>query len=153
MPRPDGYMTPPEFAKAIGVDERSVRRYFEEGRFHDAFRSDSGRIWIANSELEGWTLASAPQSRVQGVYFAQAENGPIRIGHSTDVLRRLAAIQADCPVDVRLLVTLREAPPDLAEKIRVRFDGARIRGKWFKPIPSLLALIDQVRTGHTNPDN
>jgi hypothetical protein len=78
------------------------------------------------------------------VYFAQAgTNGPIKIGTSRNLTRRIAAMQMYSPHGIRLLAT----EPGGVEAERAyhhRFNSAALAGEWFQPTPELLALIAQI---------
>ncbi len=75
------------------------------------------------------------------VYFIQmGEDGPIKIGHSRDVGRRLKSMQTSCPALLRLLGTIAGAQECL---VHVRFHHLRIAGEWFRAEPDLLDFITQ----------
>lgn len=78
------------------------------------------------------------------VYFMQGENGgPIKIGQtSRKVSERLAAIQANCAVRLRILgIQVCWKPEVLERRLHARFDAARIWYEWFSPTDELLAYI------------
>lgn len=84
--------------------------------------------------------AAAP---LGGIYFAQAgDEGPIKIGWSQDVERRMASLQVGCWVHVRLVATL---PGRRIDEVAMhqRFAAARIRGEWFHHAPVLAWLEGQ----------
>ncbi len=70
--------------------------------------------------------------------------GPVKIGHSRDVERRLANVQEWLPFEVAVLATL---PGGAAEEhdIHHAFSAARIRGEWFKATAGLLALVEHAK--------
>lgn len=99
---------------------------------------------------KGQTFARRPAATF--VYFIQAESGPIKIGQSQDIERRLRALQA-ASADRLLLVgwihdTDCQKDP-LEARLHRRFAKARVAGEWFHPVPELLAFIRQEGRGGT----
>lgn len=82
-----------------------------------------------------------------GVYFVQ-ESGmmAIKIGVAKDVDGRVREMAVGTP---HLLVVLAVVNGDrrVEQSLHARFARARIRGEWFRPVPELLAYIEQIRTG------
>ena len=79
------------------------------------------------------------------VYFIQGENGgPIKIGLSQDVKKRLYALQIGHPDN---LVVLVDIPGDEVVELEMhkKFDDCRLRGEWFKPTDRLLAFIKSIK--------
>lgn len=79
------------------------------------------------------------------VYFVQAgEGGPIKIGWSTDVSRRMAGLRpgTSAPLKLLLVVPGTRASEKAAHD---KFKAYRLHGEWFKPDPRLLAAIEQIR--------
>lgn len=85
-------------------------------------------------------------SRKDEVYFIGGDEGPIKIGYSTWVARRLEEFQAVSPVPMRVLARMPGKRAAEAEFHR-RFDAGRLHGEWFERTPELLALIDQIAHG------
>lgn len=77
------------------------------------------------------------------IYFVQAgETGPIKIGWSVRANVRLSDLQTGCPEPLRLL----GAVPGKKHEERMfhrMFRHARIRGEWFHPVPSIVALATE----------
>ena len=74
------------------------------------------------------------------VYFIRAgEDGPVKIGHATDVLARLADLQVAHHAELKLA---REIPGGLAEEawLHRRFCSLRIRGEWFRFSDEMLTI-------------
>lgn len=78
------------------------------------------------------------------VYFAQAKNGPIKIGYSADVPRRLAQIARGMCQAVDLLATL---PGDRRTEFYFHrvVREYRIMGEWFRPEPLVSQLVEAVK--------
>lgn len=80
---------------------------------------------------------------IQQVYFAQAgEDGPIKIGTSEQVDRRLKSLQLSCPQKLRLLGTV-FGGHKLERELHRMFEAHRIQGEWFRAGPDLLEYIRQ----------
>jgi hypothetical protein len=80
---------------------------------------------------------------VQGsvVYFVQAESGgPIKVGTTDRMRKRLTVLQSSCPVRLRVLATM---PGGRDEEIalHIRFDRQRLHGEWFEPHDDLIGFI------------
>ncbi len=72
------------------------------------------------------------------VYVMQAgEGGPVKIGTTTNIKRRLALIQNAQAVKVTL-VRLMEGGPDEERALHRRFAEFRLHGEWFSPEDEIL---------------
>lgn len=82
------------------------------------------------------------------VYFAKpvGMRGPIKIGCTTDIGKRLDDLMRWSPIDLELLAT---TPGDfnLEARIQRMFYDQHSRHEWFDPSPALNALIDTIRDG------
>lgn len=88
-------------------------------------------------------------TQVSGVYFVDAPddpNGLIKIGYATDVSRRVRAHQIGSPLRLRLLGVLPDVHPDVERRLHRRFDEARVRGEWFRPVDRLRRLANGEET-------
>lgn len=82
------------------------------------------------------------------LYFIQAENGPIKIGITGNVEKRLVSLKTHNPYDLTVLhvqlfddmVMAREQEKSLHH----RFQGCRINREWFKPSPELMEFIENI---------
>jgi hypothetical protein len=78
------------------------------------------------------------------VYFIQRESGPVKIGTSTNVMKRLTALQSASPEPLHI----RAACPGgsaVERAIHGLFSADRIAGEWFITSPALVALMDALR--------
>jgi hypothetical protein len=87
-----------------------------------------------------------PHPEVTGcVYFIQqGDTGPIKIGTSRDVKKRLSALQASSPVPLRLLRTI-HGERSREQNLHGQFKHLRMTGEWFRPEPDLLDYIATAR--------
>lgn len=74
----------------------------------------------------------------QWIYAIQAgEDGPVKIGITTDLRRRLKSLQASHYVELNLVVAWRD-DPEVEKLLHLANDCLCIRGEWFEPHPLLL---------------
>lgn len=78
------------------------------------------------------------------VYFIRAGAGPIKIGFTTDIKRRLPGLQTSTPKRLRVLAVM-PGRIGLERAMHQRFQEHRIAGEWFRPAPELLAFIKGLR--------
>lgn len=86
------------------------------------------------------------------VYFIGGARGPIKIGFTKDLPARLARLQSNSPVKLRVLLAVRG---DLGDELEAHgtFREFRLHGEWFKRSPELLSHIDWlVRHGMGLPE-
>lgn len=114
-------------------------------RTHDAMKR--ARAMVAS----GWRPendqppVAASIKRPELIYFIQAGAlGPIKIGITTDLTARLAALQTASPSRLYVRHTMPGSLPHERE-IHARFAHCRGRGEWFKPAGVLLDYIDRLR--------
>lgn len=83
----------------------------------------------------------------QSVYFVQAgdSNGPIKIGYSSDVAKRVASLRTGNHLPITLLVEFKHAnAPALEKRLHEMFAADRLEGEWFNPSPDLVRFIQAV---------
>jgi hypothetical protein len=75
------------------------------------------------------------------VYFVESdtERKLIKIGRSESLKRRLIALQASCPVQLRLIAAIR-APAGTENLFHAILAPARVHGEWFQPTVEVIAL-------------
>ena len=82
------------------------------------------------------------------VYFIQAiSGGPIKIGVTTNIVRRVKALQTHEPLRVLATVQGEEA---LERDLHKRFASYRKEGEWFEPAEELLEYIREVANGNNS---
>jgi hypothetical protein len=78
----------------------------------------------------------------QDIYFIQAiEGGLIKIGLAADPKKRLAAMQAGCPIQLRVLGLIHGADLFAERRLHRLFTADRRHGEWFEPSSQLLTYI------------
>jgi hypothetical protein len=80
------------------------------------------------------------------VYFVGGDDGPIKIGYTATLHRRLRALKNSSPIAVRLLAAV---PGDatLERAYHQRFAADRQHGEWFARTPDLIAAIKEISAG------
>lgn len=78
----------------------------------------------------------------QVVYFIQIQPpvGPIKIGITANIKKRLFQLQTACPYDLKVLSTI-PGWKDTELIIHEKFKNYRIRGEWFHPHQDILERI------------
>lgn len=75
------------------------------------------------------------------IYFIQGEcGGPIKIGYTTDLLKRLKTLQTGYPDLLEVLLAF-PGKPEYEKAIHKQFEEYRLNGEWFKSCPEVLARI------------
>lgn len=108
-----------------------------------------GRRWqslwsshLVDGEAISFAWRAPPRRSKSGhVYFIQAgDRGPIKIGWSCEISRRLAELQT---ANAARLVLLGYVPGTLATERawHLRFASDRLEAEWFRPSPALLDAI------------
>lgn len=84
------------------------------------------------------------------VYFIQIDgkDGPVKIGVTKDIDRRVNTISGSVPYSIRLLGVI-EGGRRLEWSLHQRFSKYHIKNEWFRPVEEILQLIDN----HTNVPN
>lgn len=79
------------------------------------------------------------------VYFIQGESGgPIKIGYTNDVKKRVNTLQTGHPDTLRVLVVI-PGSVKTEEEYHRKHGDARLRGEWFKPTEKLLTEISVLK--------
>jgi hypothetical protein len=66
--------------------------------------------------------------------------GYLKIGYSTDVASRFAAVSAASPVELAMLGLLRGTRA-LERRLHRKFEQHRVRGEWFRDVPEIRAFF------------
>lgn len=77
------------------------------------------------------------------IYFVQCgKDGPIKIGCSDDVEKRIAQMQIGCPYELALLWQIKGDNEDEAS-LHEQWKHEKVRGEWFHPSEQLLLYINR----------
>jgi hypothetical protein len=77
------------------------------------------------------------------VYFLQSEDGgPIKIGATNDVAKRIFELQT-ARADKLILLAAVSGDMMLERALHLHFASARVKGEWFSPVPELVKLINE----------
>ena len=84
-----------------------------------------------------------PRSQTHDVYFIQPkQGGPIKIGMSNDVQRRLDLFEPMNPYPLKCLGVIRTGGARLEKSLHNQFQNSRLHGEWFGPTDDLLEYIE-----------
>ena len=79
------------------------------------------------------------------VYAVRAgPRGPIKLGRTNDLPRRVSELQVGCPDELVVLLSIPADPEDESWLLQ-RFASARRRGEWFEPTEELLSWVEAAR--------
>lgn len=91
------------------------------------------------------------------IYFIRpvGQDGPIKVGYSNHIERRLAEIGKWSPVPLEIVATLEvpdsgslyAAPARLERRFHLRYSEYRLHHEWFAVHPLILADIDNINAG------
>lgn len=78
------------------------------------------------------------------VYFIQGESGgPIKIGYTTDIERRLKDLQTGYPDILKLLMAFR-GNQEYEKALHKQLQPYRLSGEWFKPDPAIYKKMNEL---------
>lgn len=143
-----GEMNAKRFSEHIQVAHGTVKRWIHEGMPCRREGVDR-RLWIDPEQAQAWleerfkgrkTIAFA---RKGFVYVAQREDGRIKVGWSSDVMRRITEMRRDAKQTVQLLACF---PGNKPAELRLhdRLKAHKYRGEWYEPHAEVMAVIDSL---------
>lgn len=103
-----------------------------------------------------WTPARVTLGETQRcVYFIQnGDDGAIKIGMTRKLQKRLADLQVNNPIELRILGAIpTNKPRDLERDLHRQFQEFRVSGEWFSPSEKLLDFIKYHVPQVHYPDN
>lgn len=84
------------------------------------------------------------------LYFIQmGEMGPIKVGITSDIKKRLIELQTGNPEQLNVLCCEKleaEKARSLEKEYHLMLRDASLKGEWFKPTPFVLEIIEDVKT-------
>ena len=105
------------------------------------------------SVYPGWAVKAAEYfsigyDRWPKVYFIGTNlEEPIKIGKAVNVARRKNSIQTGNPKRLRVLASAPEGEIINEARLHRGFDDARLVGEWFKPVPTIVSMINKLKAG------
>lgn len=93
--------------------------------------------------------STPPQRAVSDavIYFLQAgENGPVKIGVTVDLERRITQLQTGCSAPLRVLGTIPGGRTEEAA-IHRRLASFAMEGEWLRPDPSVFSHVEDLLSG------
>lgn len=106
-----------------------------------AFRAEYDRCLDGEKPPSRYAL-STPDRRLRSrqlrevVYFIGGAEGPVKIGSTVDVVKRLATLQTAHPQPLSVLATSRGGIA-VEREYHQRFAAFRLRGEWFERAPEV----------------
>lgn len=91
--------------------------------------------------------AGRPKSRRATLYIIGGTSGPVKIGYTTDLSKRFAAIQAHSPIKLSVLASVDGRGSELETIYHHRFAEHRLHGEWFERCPEIEAEIERLSNG------
>ncbi len=84
-----------------------------------------------------------PTPTFSTIYFIGPADGPIKIGHTANLIVRLRNLRLANALPLFLLASV-EGPTKLEREYHDRFAAHRLHGEWFAPHPDILAEIERL---------
>ncbi len=120
-------------------DRFDVSLYRQFAKHEDLHQS----TWVSLKE------AVEDESAATLVYFIQqGENGPIKIGYSSNPAKRLQTLSTASPYPLRILKVV-AGGKTLEQEFHARFMSCQLEGEWFAPDDTLLDFIAGLDENHT----
>lgn len=117
----------------LGCPHGTIKRWLLEGM--PARRTTDRKVWIQPEEAREWVSTRFPKGslalrRASSVYIAQRVDGPVKIGWTSDVLRRVAELRKESNQNVVLAACL-PGTKSTELSLHSRFADRRLEGEWF----------------------
>jgi hypothetical protein len=91
-------------------------------------------------------VPESPEKVESFIYIVQAgDDGPIKVGWTTDVKARLSWLSTDCWMPIRLLVAF-PGSRRLEHKLHTQLKDYRVAGEWFRPVKELLDFANDLKS-------
>ncbi len=141
-----GELSGVRFAERIDVAHGTIKRWLTEGL---PARRVGNRVWITPTDGLAWVEARYPKSIARGrkgtIYIAtRATDGAIKVGWTSDVMRRIAELRKEYHSAVELEACFPGDKPDEL-RLHARFQADRLDGEWHRPSEALLAFVEGLR--------
>jgi len=134
------YYKEDELIEGLGCSRKWLRR-----KVGKASRRGEERIYLGSDVLAAFEpCPPTAADPTPTIYFVQSiDGGPVKIGYTTQLPKRLADLRSMNP---RFLVLLASMPgtEDDERRLHERFSTTRLHGEWFKSTTDLVALIASV---------
>lgn len=90
----------------------------------------------------------------ESVYFIRSEDGgPVKIGSSTDVHRRMRSIQTSCPHRLKVIAIIPNCGRRKERELHRKFSEDRMSGEWFEWSSDIEAYVNSISptAGYAKP--
>lgn len=118
--------------------------YWKRKKEEERARAEEERVRKEEAEKQAQEMIY--KNRYPGfIYFIQGESGgPIKIGYTTDIKKRLNSLQTGYP-DTLVLLSIIPGNIEDEANLHSEFGEYRMRGEWFKPVEPLLEKIESYK--------
>lgn len=79
------------------------------------------------------------------IYFIKSEDGPIKIGYTISIEKRISSLQTGNSKKLVVLATI-SGSRNFERKIHNKFHHFKLNGEWFKPEKELLDFIEELKS-------
>lgn len=102
---------------------------------------------FAVQKLSTVGLSSAPRKRFRrDVYFIGTADGPVKIGMTCDVRRRLKELRTERAERLAVLALVKDGGSFAEMRYHSRFAPYRLSGEWYQRCPEIEAEIERLTT-------
>jgi hypothetical protein len=142
-----GEMDAVRYSERIGVARGTVVRWLHDGM---PVLRVARKAWINPIQADAWLAArfggrkTIAFNRESYVYFARAEDGRIKIGWSSDVMRRVHELRKKSRQAVQLVACFPGDKPDEL-RLHTRFASLCDEGEWYVDNGSIAAFIRSIK--------
>jgi hypothetical protein len=142
-------MNPKQFSESIGVAYGTVKRWLHDGMPARRTSTDQ-RVWVDPDAARRWIderfrgRKTVAFERKSVVYFMQRDDGAIKIGFTSDILRRVGELRKKERSPIELLACYPGGKPDEL-RLHATFASSLIGDEWFRPDEDLVAFIEALR--------
>ena len=144
-----GEMNPKQFSESIGVAYGTVKRWLHDGMPARRNGTDQ-RVWVNPEAARRWIdvrfggRKTVAFERKSVVYFMQRDDGAIKIGFTSDLLRRVSELRKQQRSGIGLLACYPGGKPEEL-RLHAKFAASLIGEEWFRPDDDLMAFIDALK--------
>ena len=138
----------------VGIHEGTFYRWMQEAErddasqdlreFHSAVKSSIARSRASDARRMPKMRPADELRKEQRLYIIRDARGPLKIGVTTDISKRIVGIQNGNPYQLSVVHYFANYGCDAEVDMHRRFSGARLSGEWFEPVPGLLAEIERM---------
>jgi hypothetical protein len=127
-------------ASALGISRERLAGWAAECGFMLVPKPDLPDFY----DVAAARIDDCPDGTMKVYFVRESGTGAIKIGMSKQLSKRLSELARILPYAIDLLATI-DGGREVEWALHNRFDHARIQREWFRPVPELLAYIDEIK--------